>query len=131
MALNTCFLWESATSINSATSFAKGEIGARHEPEFTMVEWYRCGFSFEKMISETLEFIQLFLGKKTSTTFIYREIFKTHAGIDYMQASIEQLIDCAKRHELALSFEKGRVGPRHSAKLSNEFWSSPSCQKKS
>ena len=86
--------------------FRKGEIGPRHEPEFTMVEWYRCGFSFEEMISETLQYIELFLGRKSSTAFIYREIFKAHAGIDYVHASLEQLINCAKGHSLSLSFDK-------------------------
>ncbi len=42
--------------------FREGEIGPLHNPEFTMAEWYRLGFSFEEMIEETLDFIQLFLG---------------------------------------------------------------------
>ena len=42
--------------------FRDGEWSSKHNPEFTMAEWYRLGFSFEQMIEETILFIRLFLG---------------------------------------------------------------------
>jgi elongation factor P--(R)-beta-lysine ligase len=44
--------------------FRAGESGARHTPEFTMVEWYRVGYRLEQMIEETLAFLSLFLGAR-------------------------------------------------------------------
>ena len=41
--------------------FRDGELSAKHNPEFTMAEWYRLGFTFEQMMEETVQFIQLFL----------------------------------------------------------------------
>lgn len=71
--------------------FRQGEKGALHNPEFTMVEWYRLGVSFEQMIEETLSFMHLFLGKKSTQTLTYREAFLTYAGIDYVKAKEEEL----------------------------------------
>jgi lysyl-tRNA synthetase class 2 len=71
--------------------FRDGECGARHNPEFTMAEWYRLGFSFEEMISETLDFIRVLLGNLPSTTISYREAIKKYAGIDYVTATDDAL----------------------------------------
>lgn len=86
--------------------FRKGEIGPLHEPEFTMVEWYRCGFTFEAMIEETLEYIRLFLGKKKSQLLTYREAFLRYVGVDYVSATPKQLLHCITEHGLTLSTEK-------------------------
>jgi lysyl-tRNA synthetase class 2 len=37
--------------------FREGESGRLHQPEFTMVEWYRHGFGLGAMIDETVAFI--------------------------------------------------------------------------
>jgi lysyl-tRNA synthetase class 2 len=37
--------------------FRDGESGQRHQPEFTLVEWYRLKFSLQEMMQETVEFI--------------------------------------------------------------------------
>src|SRR5262249_15426037 len=36
--------------------FRQEEIGAKHNPEFMMAEWYRLNISFEEMIAETIDF---------------------------------------------------------------------------
>ena len=57
--------------------FRLGESGQKHNPEFTMVEWYRLGFTLEKMIQETIDFISLFLGKHPYTIYTFQQAFKT------------------------------------------------------
>jgi lysyl-tRNA synthetase class 2 len=82
--------------------FRDGELGPLHNPEFTMAEWYRIGFTFEQMIEETIHFIRLFLGDLPLTPLTYRETLLHFAGIDYLTASMEQLLSCAKAHHLDL-----------------------------
>lgn len=85
--------------------FRDGEVGARHNPEFTMVEWYRCGFTIEQLVAETASFIELFLGQQPCSILTYRDAMQTYAGIDYVHADEKQLLQCIKRHDIQLSDE--------------------------
>lgn len=71
--------------------YRKGELGHLHNPEFTMVEWYRVSLPFSQMIQETCEFLFLFFGKKAIRTIGYREAFEKYANIDYTHISLEEL----------------------------------------
>lgn len=71
--------------------FRKGELGELHNPEFTMVEWYRCGISFAEMIQETCEFLFLFFGVKPIRLLSYRDAFQQYVGIDYPNVSLQTL----------------------------------------
>ncbi len=62
--------------------FRDGEFGPKHRPEFMMAEWYRTGYTFDEMITETVDFIRLFLGDLSFHTLTYEEAFKTFAGFD-------------------------------------------------
>lgn len=71
--------------------YRKGELGHLHNPEFTMVEWYRLNISFADMIQETCEFLFLFFGEKPIRMLGYREAFETYVGIDYTKATLAEL----------------------------------------
>lgn len=71
--------------------FRDGEWSSKHNPEFSMAEWYRLGFSLEQMIDETIQFIHLFLGKIPYHILTYREIFLQKTGIDYVIANEQEL----------------------------------------
>jgi len=62
--------------------FRDGDRGERHNPEFTMVEWYRIGFSFEEMMEETALFLRLFLDVNGVETLSYKEAFRKYAHVD-------------------------------------------------
>ncbi len=78
--------------------FREGEIGPLHNPEFTMAEWYRIGFSFQQMIDETLDFIRLFLGDLPTRTLTYRQTLQEFLNLDYLNISPSQLLILAKKH---------------------------------
>ena len=75
--------------------FRDGEDGSRHQPEFTMAEWYRRNFSFEQIIDDTVNFIRFVIGENNALTgpdrISYREAFKTYTGIDPCTADLSLL----------------------------------------
>ena len=66
--------------------FRNGEAGGRHNPEFTMLEWYRVGWDHHRLIEETAALIgqALALVGRSATLHVltYRELFQQHAGVD-------------------------------------------------
>ena len=79
--------------------FRDHEIGRMHQPEFTMVEWYRCGITLEEMITETCAFI-IEVGETPSIgidQYRYRDIFLATCDIDPLVADLDHLVDCAER----------------------------------
>ncbi|MBI3237205.1 MAG: EF-P lysine aminoacylase GenX [Chlamydiales bacterium] len=82
--------------------FRQAEIGSLHNPEFTMVEWYRLQLTFEEMIQETVEFIRLFLGNLPIRHLSYRKALLEYAGVDHLNANVEDLILCAAERGLSL-----------------------------
>ncbi len=41
--------------------FRDGECGIRHQPEFTMLEWYRLGFDLDAIVEDTVQLVQALL----------------------------------------------------------------------
>lgn len=76
--------------------FRKGEVSGKHNPEFTMAEWYRLGITFEQMIHETADFVRLFIGDLPLRILSYRDAFKDYLQIDYLTASNSELLEFMK-----------------------------------
>jgi len=73
--------------------FREGEVGPLHNPEFTMIEWYRMEFSLEQLIDETVELIQLFLGPTKPTLYSYQELFLHFTDIDPFHTTPVELFE--------------------------------------
>ncbi len=75
--------------------FRDGEAGGRHNPEFTMLEWYRVGWTLEPLIDETAMLVQAALGlvgrEASLRKASFRDVYREALGIDPMTASIEEL----------------------------------------
>jgi lysyl-tRNA synthetase class 2 len=82
-----------------ARVFRDGELGRYHQPEFTLVEWYRLGFSLDDIITDTLRAIAAALNSEHLADEVeivdYRSAFLDACGIDPIRASIETLIETA------------------------------------
>ncbi len=75
--------------------YRDGESGRRHQPEFTMIEWYRLGFGLSDIVDDTLALIATALGSQrpsaTAVQHDYRDVFLTSLGVDPLDASIDEL----------------------------------------
>lgn len=75
--------------------FRNGEAGGRHNPEFTMLEWYRVGWDHRRLIGETVELVQAALalvGRTASvTTTTFHDLYRERLGLDPFTASDVEL----------------------------------------
>jgi len=76
--------------------FREGEVGPLHNPEFTMIEWYRMEFSLGQLLDETLELIRIFLGDIACRTMTYRDLFLECVGVDPFTAAAHELYEKAQ-----------------------------------
>lgn len=82
--------------------FRNGEAGRRHNPEFTLLEWYRPGYDHHALMDEVEALLTGVLPArvKTSRRISYRQAFIEHAGFDPLAAGMELIRECAGRHGL-------------------------------
>ena len=75
--------------------FRNGEAGGRHNPEFTMLEWYRVGWDHHRLMEETIALVQAALamaGRQADVLVTtYRQLFLDTLAIDPDQATVEAL----------------------------------------
>ena len=80
--------------------FRQGEVGRRHNPEFTLLEWYRTAFDHHLLMDEVDALVRelldgsLILGE--SLRLNYRNAFEQYVGIDPFMANCEDLKHCAR-----------------------------------
>lgn len=82
--------------------FRDGEAGARHNPEFTLLEWYRVGFGLAQLIEEVEHLLRSVLAGvrelPMAVHYRYRDLFLQYAGVDGLTAGASELRACLNRH---------------------------------
>lgn len=91
--------------------FRNGEAGRRHNPEFTILEWYRPEFDHDQLMDEVAELINGILGEKEILRITYQQAFIKHAGVDPLDTNSASLKECAKRNGLehVIGMENGSI----------------------
>jgi lysyl-tRNA synthetase class 2 len=74
-----------------AKAFRGSEAGRRHNPEFTMLEWYRPGWDHHRLMDEIDDLLGVVLGVERAERVTYAEVFNEHAGLDPHRSSTARL----------------------------------------
>ncbi len=82
--------------------FRDGESGRLHNPEFTLLEWYRPGYDLDAMMRETAELVNSLLPQPRAVERLsYGEAFRRHLGIDPHSGTADDLRAEAMRAGIA------------------------------
>lgn len=79
-------------------AFRDGEAGSRHNPEFSLLEWYRPGFDHHQLMAEVADLVQRCLGERDLQKYSYRQLFQEHLQLDPFTATGAALETVARRH---------------------------------
>ena len=75
--------------------FRNGEAGGRHNPEFSMLEWYRVGWDHRRLMNEVIELVEAALalqGRRAEVLIEgYRQLFIDELGLDPAHAPVDDL----------------------------------------
>jgi len=76
------------------------ESGRLHNPEFTLIEWYRLGFSLEALMDEVEALVRELLGpvgeQRASERISYRDAFTRELALDPFTASDAELAQAGR-----------------------------------
>jgi lysyl-tRNA synthetase class 2 len=89
-----------------AKVFRDAEAGHLHNPEFTLLEWYRVGADYHTLMDEVAALVHSVLDGKALSGDIqrlsYREAFEQSLRLDPHRASVAALASCAREHGLSI-----------------------------
>ena len=77
--------------------FRNGEVGRRHNPEFTMLEWYRLGFSLNDLMDEVESLVSEQIPDLAWRRVSYRDLFQEVLGVDPFMTSLAELQDACRQ----------------------------------
>jgi lysyl-tRNA synthetase class 2 len=72
--------------------FRAGESGRHHNAEFTMLEWYRKGWTSQQLMDEVVQLVRACLPDHAfnESRVSYRKLFLGYTGLDPLSASADQ-----------------------------------------
>lgn len=82
-------------------AFRNGESGRYHNPEFTLLEWYRTGFDLQQLMDDVESLLTPLLtvgccsGKAERITYV--DVFKNYTGLNALQFDAAEYQACADK----------------------------------
>ena len=81
-------------------AFRQDELGPLHNPEFTIVEWYRVGDGPDEAMRLLADLCETLLDRGPVERISYAEAFGRHVGLDPHTADTRMLVRAAKQHAI-------------------------------
>lgn len=92
-----------------ARVFRDDEQGSRHNPEFSMLEWYRLGLDHHQLMDDIERLLQHLTNSfetevnwQTVTRISYQQAFKDILEIDPLDANVEDLKQKTQQHNIEI-----------------------------
>lgn len=85
-----------------AKAFRHDPLTKHHNPEFTLLEWYRPGFTMGQLMDEVAELLRSLLACDSMPAFSYRELFEKYFRINPHRVRSDELLALTQR-QLELS----------------------------
>jgi len=79
-------------------AFRHEEYGRHHNPEFTMLEWYRLGFDHFQLMDEVSQLLVAILSCQQPSQVSYQSVFLEHVAVDPLETSRGELISVIQQY---------------------------------
>ena len=79
-------------------AFRDDPVTSLHNPEFTIVEWYRPSFSMENLMNEVEEYVQTVVSCGKILRYSYQEVFEEKIGLNPHECSLDEIQKAAHTH---------------------------------
>jgi elongation factor P--(R)-beta-lysine ligase len=86
-------------------AFRNGETGRKHNPEFTLLEWYRLNFNHVDLMNEVDQFLCHLLPVESADRISYRALFNSFFSINPHTSPVAELKGIVKSHHLENNFD--------------------------
>lgn len=83
-------------------AFRNEEQGRLHHPEFTMVEWYRPGFSYQDLMDEVSDLLATLTQGPHAKKCRYEDVFLQYLGFNPHQISLQSLREELNKHSISV-----------------------------
>lgn len=85
-------------------AFRHEAYGTYHNPEFTLLEWYRIGFDHFALMDEVEVLLVKLLNTPKATRVSYKDVFLQYLNINPLESQIASLIKILQQHNLDVSW---------------------------
>lgn len=83
-------------------AFRQSEVGKRHNPEFTMLEWYRLGFTHIELMREVDALLQAVLNTAPADKITYQNLFLQYLNLDPLTADPIELKTALNKNNIVV-----------------------------